>query len=227
MTPRVPGGSFTNYAKSLVAEHWGVTVHDDVYGVFVYENPETAAFMMLGELELAMREPLEGTLESWREALRPGPCMAEGVFVSYDLFAHSRFEISSRARFLLLVMAIEALLRPESGPPDEVAVLDAAIGVIRQSSLAENRKTTLASRLGQLKKESIGSAARAYLDRAWAAGVLSIADAADVFQTSYGIRSGMVHRGITPDPAELANRSGQLETIIKELLVAVLEGKRA
>jgi len=122
-------------------------------------------------------------------------------------------------------MAIESLLRPVNRASEEVVVLDAAIESIGRSSLAADKKATLASMLGQLKKESIGSTARAYLDGAWAAGVLSSTDAADVFHTSYVMRSRMVHRGITPDPAELADRSGQLEKIIKELLVGIIEGK--
>jgi hypothetical protein len=118
--PRAPTGVVTDAGRKFFAERLGLdTVYDDSYGLTVFEEVGRTRFISAGGMRGIVGQPASAFIAAWSEAfLTAAPCN-ERVLLSYDLFASSRFENSSRARFRLLVMAVEALVEQAPRSADD------------------------------------------------------------------------------------------------------------
>src|SRR5262249_2163756 len=163
--------------------------------------------------------------ETWSAAIPDTVELDAHTSTSYDLYASSRFENSSRARFLLLIMAIEALAEQPMRSQDEINLIETLLGVISQAGLSEERRNALRSGVGMLKRESIGHTCRMYLTHSIEAGIVTDQEAPVRFTRLYKIRGQIVHGGVTPPPAKLVSESNKIETTIRELLIASIEGR--
>jgi hypothetical protein len=224
--PRAPTGVVTNAGKKFFAERLGLdTVYDDSYGLTVFEEVGRTRFVSAGGMRGVVGQPASVFIAAWSAAfLTAAPCN-ERVLLSYDLFASSRFENSSRARFLLLVMAIEALVEQSPRSDAERGVIDRLVAAIEAADLPPDRSAPLKSGVGRLKYESVGHACRTFLRRSIAARILTDSDADGHFTQCYQLRGRMVHRGLTPSISELTNYSNRMETTVRELLIAAIEGR--
>jgi hypothetical protein len=137
----------------------------------------------------------------------------------------SRFENSSRARFLLLVMAVEALAEQPRRSKAELDLIETLLVAITIAELSEDQRAALLSGVGMLKRVSIGHACRMYLTRSAEAGIVTDTEAVERFTRCYKIRGRIVHGGTTPSPAQLTKESNAMETTIRELLTASIEGR--
>jgi hypothetical protein len=228
LRPRTPGGFITEYGKHFLSGGQYDTVYDDAYGLTVFEAVGRFAFAKAPEAIALISEGVTGLIEALRAAATPPPASDPRTLVSYDLFANSRFENSARARFLLLVMSIESLVAQDERTTPELTAVEAAIQAVNSATipgLLPDQRQALVNGISGLRRVSINFAVQAYLRAACAAGIVSAGDSPTTFGRSYGIRSKIVHRGMTPEASELGNLSSALEVVAKELLTAILEGR--
>lgn len=224
---RIPGGVITNYGKNMFAGSRYDRVYDDSYGLTVFEDTGRTGFVKGGEARFLSTNPAERFVDTWSSAVTNAARWDERILISYDLYASSRFENSSRARFLLLIMAIEALVEQPKRSEAELALITRLLKTITEAPLPKEQSDALLRGVGKLKRVSIGYACRTYLARSIAAKTVTDPGAADHFTACYQMRGQIVHGGDTPSASLLTDNSNRIEKTVRELLMASIEGRTA
>lgn len=131
------------------------------------------------------------------------------ILLSMELHAGSKLEASGRARFVMLVSAIESLVDTKEQSPQVVGLVQQLIDVVdARPDLETPQKNSLRARLGQLRRESVLQGLRRTL------ATLGIGnDDIEFVAHCYDLRSQIVHRGARVP--ELQSRASRLEEIMK------------
>jgi len=214
LTERTPPGVITESGLALLVPT-GMQGLKDELGITVFHTPPPAIFLG-ADFTASVSVRHTRMVTELQQALTDAGPLDERTRTAYELFASSRFENSSRSRFLLLVMAVEALVERSGRPQDEQDYLAQSVRELEASTLSVDAKATLRQALSSLKMQSISSAAQVMI-----AGAIS-APAAEAFKKTYGIRSRLVHGGLAISPGKLSDASNQLEPTVKALLLARL-----
>lgn len=215
LTERKPPVVITNAGFAMLVPT-GMQGLSDALGITVFRTPPPTIFLGTGDFEGSVTVRHLRLVDELRQALVDASVLDERTRTSYELFASSRFENSSRSRFLLLVMAVEALVERSGRPADEQSYLNDAIQGLKTSGLSASARATMKQALTFLKTQSISSAAQALIANAVSA------PAAKEFKKMYGIRSRLIHGGQTISPGKLNDASNQLEPTVKTLLLKKL-----
>lgn len=221
ISEQTPKGLLTDAGKSFFGG-----VRDDALGVAVFEDGGEVRFFR-ADMDLHTGETAHLFAERLGAATAAVRRCDERVLVSYPLYADARFDRSSVSRFLMLVMAIEALAERPERSPLELEVLKTLIRSVEGAGLEQRQAAALIDALRSLKQVSISFACRSYLAEAIEAGVVTDRDAATHFTQCYKIRGQIVHGETTPDIGDLSTRSNRLEPTVRELLIARMEGRSA
>jgi hypothetical protein len=225
MADPVPPGKLYTAGKRFLAGDRFDTIHDDLYGLSTFEDVGRVGFAKMHPTEATLSGPLGSFAESWTKAIGDTRCCSLRTAISAELYASSRNANSSRARFLLVIMAFEALVVQPMRSEAELAVIDTLKGSIAASSLSEQQKTALVNGIGMLKRVSTGHTVRGYLAGAIAAGVVADGGAPAFYTECYSMRGGIVHRGAISDVADLTSRSNRLEATLREAIAGEIDGR--
>jgi hypothetical protein len=209
---RVPPTVITEHGLKAFVPETVRALQDDL-GEVIFETPPPTLFLHVGRPSLTVGVNPSIFLDRLNAALQAAQQVEDRTRTAYELFASSRFENSSRARFLLLVMAVEAMLDRENRPQTQIDFLVPIVEQVQAMSKSDAAWTLLANGLGELKRESIASAAARQIT-----AVVS-AEAASDFKKAYGLRSRLVHGGKRAEPGELNDTSNKLEPTVKALLL--------
>lgn len=216
---RAPAGGFTEEGLRAVSPT-GASVQalNDVHGMTVFKCQPPQIFMSVGPVRLVVGKPEERVVQVLEAAHRLGVGLSEEQQLAYDLYSASFFEDSVDARFMLLMMSLETLMRPEPRPPVVAELVNDLIFRVEQSGIAENEIASLVGSLKWLHKESIGQAGRRMAqslgDRRY------MDEPASVFFTRcYTMRSQLAH-GHMPRPTrdQVSVRGASLELYLSHLL---------
>jgi hypothetical protein len=216
LQPRLPPPIIFDAGLEMLAQQFGVdTIYCDRLGVVVFEERGTTRFAAAGTPTISVTSTFAGLVESWSG--QPGD-VTRRALIAYDLYGSSRSESSSRARFLLLVMAVESLAKQSRRPETERKIVQQLIDVVGTTDLGSNRRELLEGGLRVLMNESISESCRQLLRAAEEEGVLADEDPLLFFRDCYRIRGKIVHSGATPTPRELTNLANRLELIVRSLI---------
>ena len=140
--------------------------------------------------------------------------------LALDLFNASFFQQTVDSRFVVLVMAIEALLDPRPRSAAAVTEVESMMkATLESQSLTPDEKKSLLGSLKWLKSESINQAGRRVAaDRLGARRCTWTRKSPTFFSYCYSIRSRLVH-GENPLPTqeEVGSAVGQLEVFVSDL----------
>lgn len=193
------------------------TVYPDKLGLTVFQESNDTKFVGMRSPEVLIDKKLKTFIDQWNTSTPTTLCLRK--LIAYELYASSRFESSSRARFLLLVMTIEALAIQESRSNEEQLLIDTLLEQVSCSTLQPQNRTALADGLVRLKKISIGESCKRLIRRAIDATAIKNVNAAKEFGNHYRTRGKIVHGGKSPPAAELVTQANSLESTVRELLV--------
>jgi hypothetical protein len=157
LTERLPRGRLTHYGRRVFAGDRFDEFLDDVLGVTVYSDSPRVGFACLPAPRLLTGTTADALLAQWSEALTDAVPASDAVLTSFDLWSSSRSENSSRARLLLLVMAVEALVEQALRPPNEIDIVENLMRQVSESDLGETSKRRLAGGLSLLRRESVST----------------------------------------------------------------------
>ena len=213
LSERLPRGRLFDVGRRLLAGDRFDELLDDNLGLTVYEDAGRVGFVGIPPVQFQVASPAARVLSEWSDALAGAVPASEPVSVSFDLWSSSRSESSSRARLLLLVMAIEALVQQQARSSSEVALVEEFLTQVRTSSLHKDSKDRLCSGLSLLRREGIGTSCHAAVAKRLGG------DAGKTFRTCYRLRNVIAHGGQAPDVHTLVNEANQLEPIVKTFLL--------
>lgn len=209
---RMPIGMIFDTALRMMAGP-GETVLRDQIGLQVYEDTGSARFASLNPVRGLLTSPVISIFGKWTQEAKDVPVLDPRTALAFDLLSSSRSESSTRARFLLLVMALEALLDSLPRPAQEVALIASFQQQISTTTLSDDSKKRLVSAIGNLKSESIGKAAQALMER------IGGVSAAELFKRCYRLRSALVHGGTSVEIGVLTNTAAELEPLVRKAIL--------
>lgn len=141
---------------------------------------------------------------------------------AYDLYSSSFSAVSSDARFIVLMMALETLVDPQPRDAQVVGHVNTLIEQTQQSGLPDNEVRSLVGSLKYLLQESIGQAGRRLTRILGTRRYMDLAPG-KFFTRCYTLRSRLVH-GAHPRPEreEIDSYAPELERLVSGLLTAPL-----
>lgn len=165
-----------------------------------YATSSFAALFVLGELH---------------DAYAGLPEPDQKLLLSMEIFCAARLESSQRATFLLLVSALEPLAQEmQLGSAVTSFIQECADRLVNSSEIPAELKNSVRGRLFQLRSESIRQALR----RVVQAELPENAEAADLVDHAYALRSQLVHTGLPADlDTDLEQESRNVARLIRTL----------
>jgi hypothetical protein len=220
---RAPKSAFTREGLAMLERQSGLHVLNDEHGLMLYESEPQPRFvkfdadLLRGVSQAHFEQVFSRAVEI---ASQPTP----REMLALDLFNASFFQRSADSRFLVLVMAIEALLDPSPRSENAMAHVESMIAATEASELlSADEKRSLMGSLKWLKSESINQAGRRLASDRLRERKYMEKKAPAFFSYCYGIRSRLVHGGHPlPTQQEIGSVVAQLEVFVSELLAGDL-----
>jgi hypothetical protein len=219
--------SFTHAGLAMLAEQTGRRVLNDVHGLMIYEcqpPPLFAAFhvdAVRGVSQRQFEEVFSQAIENVRE-----PTAREKL--ALNLFNASFFQKDTESRFLLLIMAVEALLDPSARSSAATAHVDSMIRATHEStSLSPNEKQSILGSLKWLKRESINQAGRRLAAELLDDRMYMEKKPEVFFSECYSIRSSLVHgQFLFPTNQKVGSLVAHLQIFVSDILTRSVRDKQ-
>jgi hypothetical protein len=217
---RAPKGLITEAGLALLEQQFGERIINDMHGLMVYPTERAVRFALLGTPSLVRGVSQELFEKVFSMAMSSSYELPDRERLAFDLYNSSFFQQTADARFLLLVMAVEALL--EMHPRSDVARehVEHLVSLTQTSeALSRDEKQSLLGSLRGLRSESIGQAGRRLVKERLGMRTYMERKPSKFFSHVYSLRSRLVH-GATPYPDrdEVASVAATLEVFVSDLL---------
>jgi hypothetical protein len=186
----VPRGSLASFIKERVKKEEGVTIHDDVHGLFIYKDEAVGFFSAKASLEVG--HSADAFLSSFKNVLVSDPSLNERQTTCLELLNLYHFEASARARFLAVITGIEVLCERRRRSAGFRKLLGQVQKFVQSLSVDQANKKALVAALGELKTESISASCKHEIQERL--GEQHVRR----FVELYALRSGASHRGHAP-----------------------------
>ena len=206
---------------------------NDVHGLMVYNDEPRPIFLHMGPATAIRSPDGPAVIRAVREAVRRNIVRTEEEHVAYDLFSAS-FNTAGviDARFVMLMMAIEAILVQEERSPEAVTLVKKLRATVEASTLPPGEKSSLRDAMAYLHQESISKSGRRLAKTLgnqprYVLGPdgKGTEKPVDFFQDSYLMRSSLVHgEGERPSYTDVSCRGASLEDFVADLLSIGLDG---
>jgi hypothetical protein len=190
----------------------------DVHGLMVFECDPWPRFARAETSQIQVGRSAERVFAAVEAAARLGARMPPREQLSYELFSASFAQPTADSRFVVLVMAIEALIEPASRAKEVVVHVGSLIEATRQSDIPIGEVNSIIGSLRWLRDESIAQAGRRLVSRLGDRQYQGRSPQ-KFFTECYTIRSQLVH-GHMPRPtwAQVNEYSAELEGFVGDLL---------
>jgi hypothetical protein len=224
--PRRGGGGFFAAGLRMLEHQFGERLLNDTHGLMVFETSPAPRFASMAADAKVATGALSFVARFRHFADTPLE-LSDAERLAIDLFSASFFEPASDTRLLVLVMAVEALLRPAPRSLAALALVKAWEQVLGESTLPEAERRSLAGQLHRLRTESIGDAGRRLVRERLGEQRYMKMPAPRFFNYCYRLRSRLVHSDKKrPDAADVGVAAGELEIFASDL-ITVPYGVRA
>jgi len=217
---RVPGGTITKDGLEHFGRRLDGRVLNDVHGLSVYRSDPKPRFMEV-RVKALIGKNYDFFTSTLTRAVALRHPLTDRERVCFHLFAASFFQPTADSRFLLLVMAVEALIEPTCKSTEAVAYVDGFIKQVADSDLQEGEKKSLIGSLRWLRDESINQAGRRLATERLNGQVYDGESAASFFSHVYDLRSALVH-GTPPAYEDISHIVAPLEIFVSDLLAGPL-----
>jgi hypothetical protein len=201
-------------ARDAAYKASGIRTLDDVHGLCVFSEESPVGFPFDTGRITVLPNPKE-FIDALVRPIEVTDRANDPLSAALALFNAARFELSPRAKFLTLIMAVESVAKASKRPDLELTHLRLLKQLTKRSQLDKSAKDDLINALGRLKQESINSAC-------WKLICHKLGpDAAARFRKCYRVRSRLTHGQVRRDD-DLAVLTPTLEQDVKSLLEALL-----
>ncbi|MGR0481168.1 MAG: hypothetical protein ACTFAL_07120 [Candidatus Electronema sp. V4] len=220
---------FMEEGLKLLEQIEGRRVLRDIEGLMVFKTinkSEPTPYFISGNGENKISSPPEGIIKDFSKVLNTSPTFSEREIIAYRLLNASMFQSFKDARFLLLIMAIEAL--SDYAPRSEAATahVDMLIESTKNSRvLSKEDSDSMIGALRWLKQESIRQAGKRLVAERLGNRMYAEKSATKYFSECYDLRSSLVHSG-TLDDEKFNKLAAHLPDFVSDLLTVPILGPR-
>ena len=213
--------------RMLENEHGGRMLND-VAGLSVFECEPPPSFARVDPPTLAVGRAGADVLNALRTSTATDAAMTPRQKLAYEIYSASLDEADVEARFVMLTMALEALLPDQPRPPAVLALVEQFVRTADQAvELDQADRASLIGSLKHLGRQSVGQVGRQLAqslgDRHYMEGEPGQRreTAAQFFTNAYTMRSNLVH-GHEPRPTrdEVSVRGAHLTVFVADILAA-------
>lgn len=221
---RAAKGMFTEHGLKWMEEQIGQRALNNIHGLMVFETIPKPKFVA-SDAQMTRGAHPDAFVSALKKAIALNPTMPERDLLAYTLFNASFFQPTSDSRFLLLVMAVEALIDPAPRSPNALTHVVSLIEQTKSASLAADERNSILGALSWLRRESINQSGRRLVTERLGAKVYDGRNAKDFFTYCYQLRSNLIH-GNLPIPTfeEIGRVAASLEVFVSELLTTPVLG---
>lgn len=215
---RAAKGMFTEHGLKWVEREINQRALNNIHGLMTFETLPKPRFVS-SNAQMTRGTTPESFISAYKKALDASPTIFQREELSYVLFNASFFQPTSDSRFLLLIMAVEALIEPEKRSDESLAHVDSLIQQTKNANLADQEKKSIVGSLEWLRLESINQAGKRIVNERLGNRLYIGMTATKFFTHCYRIRSNLVH-GSLPAPTyeEVNALAATLEVFVSELL---------
>ena len=216
---RAPKSAFTRAGLAMLGAQSGCRVLNDVHGLMIYESEPPPRFTTMSA-DALRGVPQVHFEKIFSHALAHPRVITDRERLSLELFNASFFQKSADSRFLVLMMAVEALLEPSPRSSAAALHVESMIAATyRSGSLSPVEKESLLGALSWLRYESINQTGRKLAEKCLGGKVYMNKKAPSFFSYCYNLRSRLVH-GEHPLPSqqEIGSAVAQLEVFVSDIL---------
>jgi len=193
-------------------------IMDDVHGLMVYDNDIPTGFIRLHDLSVKIGNQPSRIIQALNLALKQNIEFSGIELIAFELFNASFFEQSARARFLMLMIAIEALLEPKDMDSAALRHVQSLIEATKNClDLSLIERDSLLGRLNWLLKESISKTGREFVNQRLGQRLYNNMPSDKFFTYCYNLRSKIVHKG-TYSHADIGTITPELERFASDIL---------
>jgi hypothetical protein len=212
--------------RMLQRDH-GRRVVNDTHGLMTFEEDPSPIYWNFGPARGIAGVSPASFADAFRAAAIARPALNDRERLALVLFNASFFQPTADSRFLLLIMAIEALIEPAPRSAVAEAHVDAMIkATLCAADLPVKERTSIVGVLKWMKQQSISQAGKAMVEtRLGTARLYHGMGVADFFTNAYEMRSNLVH-GNQPYPSfnEVASIVAEVEGFVSDLLTVPIIG---
>lgn len=220
-----PKSMFTKYGLGWVSQQSGhERILNDVYGIMTYETNPPPRFVKM-QLQAVIGKAEEQLSKTVEVGLKLDIKLSTSERLSIDLFNASFFQESEYTRFMLLVMAIEALLQREERSKIVTDHIDLLIKVTNDNDhLSPNERQSLVGSLAGIRNESINQMGRKLARERLGSKAYNDKSPESFFSYCYYLRSRLVH-GVAGDSIinDIRSTVATLEVFVSDLLSVPLK----
>jgi hypothetical protein len=186
-------------------------VLNDFLGLTLVDATQPTVFAGWEGGQVIIGKPIDRFVDAFVEGFLLSENLSERSQLALELFSASRFEASLRARFLILVSAIESITLREERSEDVQELLLEMKGLLNSANINETDRAQIAGTLRDLQRRSITSSSKALVER------FCGEEKARLFGKCYHARSQLVHNGRTD--FDLGAHLHQLEELVAEAIM--------
>jgi len=215
---RAAKGMFTGYGLKWAEKLFNRKVLNNIHGLMTYQSDQEIRFVSMNG-DLVRGTTLESFMLAFTNAIKKKPTITKRDLLAYSLFNGSFFQPKADSWFLLLVMAVEALIELAPRSTEATNHITSLIQETKSSELEENEKNSIIGSLRWLKKESINQSCKRLINKQLGNTIYADKTAEKFFTYCYNLRSDLVHGNIpTPTFKEIGSAAATLEVLVSDLL---------
>jgi hypothetical protein len=221
---RAANGFLTSEGLKWLEQQRNERILNDVHGLMVYPTDPKPRF---GSFKANMLRGVskEAFLHAFKAAEIAQPRITDRDRLAFSLFNASFFQPTADSRFLLLVMAIEALIELAPRSAGSQAHVKSLIATTKVALIPSEEKESMLGAIRWLSKESINQAGRRLVTARLGVRQYEGRTAADFFSHVYQMRSNLVHGNLPYPTFEMVGSvAAPLEVFVSELLTAQILG---
>ncbi|NTV08791.1 MAG: hypothetical protein HGA81_09360 [Chlorobium limicola] len=212
------GGGFSEDMLQMFFDDHGARVINEQPGIMVYESDPKPFF---GAVSGSVSSRVSGQhFEAvFKIALKNAQPLSIRERVSIALYNAAYFEKNQDTRFLLGMMALEALIEPADRTPSAIAHVEDMIQQTRScKTLTKAERDSLSGALICLRKQSIGQAGRTFVMQLKGREYGGLKPE-QFFKHCYTLRSRLVHGDLElPPRSEISSAAASLNSMMSDLL---------
>jgi hypothetical protein len=194
---------------------------NNVHGLMAYPSEPQPQLGAMGLPSVVPLVSLGSFLKEFSAAVSRNQRLTERDRLAFALFNSSFFQPTADSRFLLLMMAVEALIDPAPKTPEAQQYVADFQAKVENSSLNSSEKDSFLGSLEWLRQESISMAGQRLASERLSDKTYLDKTPPKFFSYVYSIRSNLVH-GTMPFPTfrEVSFIAANLEVFVSDLLTA-------
>ena len=220
-----PRSVLTESGRQYFEQRVGKRILQDLPQVVIFDDNIPTQFANLN-VRPVIGKTSDRLKKIFRSALEMAPEFSEREQLALELYGAAFFEPTTRARFLALMIAVEALLEPKPRSARAIEMVDSFIQQARGNTAVDKcERDSVCGTLKWLKQESINRMGRDLAKERLAGRQYLGMSPSDFFTLCYEVRSNIVHTGkVRNERADIGQLASELESFVADLICSPFGG---